>query len=86
MISDARTAVRPLLLAALLSTAALSLSACAPDRRRRRRHHGGGRDRPPHVGTQLEDQNMAFKAQHQISRSWARPRGSMPWPMAASCC
>ena len=30
MISDARTAVRPLLLAALLSTAALSLSACAP--------------------------------------------------------
>lgn len=30
MISDARTAARPLLLAAALSGAALSLSACAP--------------------------------------------------------
>ena len=69
MISDARTAARPLLLAALLSTAALSLSACAP------LIVGGAAATTAVVatdrrtsGTQLEDQNMAFKAQHQISQ------------------
>lgn len=69
MISDVRTAVRPLMLAAALSTAALSLSACAP------LIVGGAAATTAVVvtdrrtsGTQLEDQNMAFKAQSQISQ------------------
>lgn len=69
MISDVRTAVRPLMLAAALSTAVLSLSACAP------LIVGGAAATTAVVvtdrrtsGTQLEDQNMAFKAQSQISQ------------------
>ena len=69
MISDVRTAVRPLMLAAALSTAALSLSACAP------LIVGGAAATTAVVvtdrrtsGIQLEDQNMAFKAQSQISQ------------------
>ena len=69
MISDVRTAVRPLMLAAALSTAALSLSACAP------LIVGGAAATTAVVvtdrrtsGVQLEDQNMAFKAQSQISQ------------------
>lgn len=69
MISDVRTAVRPLMLAAALSTAALSLTACAP------LIVGGAAATTAVVvtdrrtsGTQLEDQNMAFKAQSQISQ------------------
>lgn len=69
MISDVRTAVRPLMLAAALSTAALSLSACAP------LIVGGAAATTAVVvtdrrtsGIQLEDQNMAFKAQNQISQ------------------
>jgi osmotically-inducible protein OsmY len=69
MILDARPAVRPLLLAAALSTAALSLSACAP------LIVGGAAATTAVVvtdrrtsGVQLEDQNMAFKAQSQISQ------------------
>ena len=68
MISDVRTAARPLLLAAALSGAALSLSACAP------LIVGGAAATTALVvtdrrtsGIQLEDQNMAFKAQKQIS-------------------
>ena len=69
MISDVRTAARPLMLAAALSTAALSLTACAP-------LIVGGADATTAVvvtdrrtsGIQLEDQNMAFKAQSQISQ------------------
>jgi osmotically-inducible protein OsmY len=69
MISDARTAVRPLMLAAALSAATLSLSACAP------LIVGGAAATTAVVvtdrrtsGVQLEDQNMAFKAQSQISQ------------------
>lgn len=69
MISDARTAVRPLMLAAALSAATLSLSACAP------LIVGGAAATTAVVvtdrrtsGIQLEDQNMAFKAQSQISQ------------------
>ncbi len=69
MILDARPAVRPLMLAAALSTAALSLSACAP------LIVGGAAATTAVVvtdrrtsGVQLEDQNMAFKAQSQISQ------------------
>lgn len=69
MISDVRTAARPLLLAAALSGAALSLSACAP------LIVGGAAATTALVvtdrrtsGIQLEDQNMAFKAQSQISQ------------------
>lgn len=69
MISDVRTAARPLMLAAALSTAALSLSACAP------LIVGGAAATTAVVvtdrrtsGIQLEDQNMAFKAQSQISQ------------------
>ncbi|KAG0921937.1 hypothetical protein G6F32_014882 [Rhizopus arrhizus] len=69
MISDVRTAVRPLMLAAALSTAALSLTACAP------LIVGGAAATTAVVvtdrrtsGIQLEDQNMAFKAQSQISQ------------------
>ncbi len=69
MILDARPAVRPLLLAAALSTAALSLSACAP------LIVGGAAATTAVVvtdrrtsGVQLEDQNMAFKAQSQIAQ------------------
>lgn len=69
MISDVRTATRPLMLAAALSTAALSLSACAP------LIVGGAAATTAVVvtdrrtsGIQLEDQNMAFKAQSQISQ------------------
>ncbi|SIT21789.1 BON domain-containing protein [Achromobacter sp. MFA1 R4] len=69
MILDARPAVRPLMLAAALSTAALSLSACAP------LIVGGAAATTAVVvtdrrtsGVQLEDQNMAFKAQNQISQ------------------
>ncbi|MEN5167665.1 MULTISPECIES: BON domain-containing protein [Achromobacter] len=69
MMSDVRTAVRPLMLAAALSTAALSLSACAP------LIVGGAAATTAVVvtdrrtsGIQLEDQNMAFKAQSQISQ------------------
>lgn len=69
MISDVRTAVRPLMLAAALSTAALSLSACAP------LIVGGAAATTAVVitdrrtsGIQLEDQNIAFKAQSQISQ------------------
>lgn len=69
MISDVRTAVRPLMLAAALSTAALSLSACAP------LIVGGAAATTAVVvtdrrtsGVQLEDQNIAFKAQSQISQ------------------
>lgn len=69
MISDVRTAVRPLMLAAALSTAVLSLAACAP------LIVGGAAATTAVVvtdrrtsGTQLEDQNMAFKAQSQISQ------------------
>ncbi|MCW0208441.1 BON domain-containing protein [Achromobacter veterisilvae] len=69
MISDVRTAARPLMLAAALSTAALSLSACAP------LIMGGAAATTAVVvtdrrtsGIQLEDQNMAFKAQSQISQ------------------
>ena len=64
MIPDVRTAARPLLLAAALSGAALSLSACAP------LIVGGAAATTAVVvtdrrtsGIQLEDQNMAFKAQ-----------------------
>ena len=69
MISDVRTAARPLLLAAALSGAALSLSAGAP------LIVGGAAATTALVvtdrrtsGIQLEDQNMAFKAQSQISQ------------------
>ena len=69
MISDARTAVRPLMLAAALSATTLSLSACAP------LIVGGAAATTAVVvtdrrtsGVQLEDQNMAFKAQSQISQ------------------
>nr|WP_315847295.1 BON domain-containing protein [uncultured Achromobacter sp.] len=69
MISDVRTAVRPLMLAAALSTAVLSLAACAP------LIVGGAAATTAVVvtdrrtsGIQLEDQNMAFKAQSQISQ------------------
>lgn len=69
MISDVRTAARPLMLAAALSTAALSLSACVP------LIVGGAAATTAVVvtdrrtsGIQLEDQNMAFKAQSQISQ------------------
>lgn len=69
MILDARPAVRPLMLAAALSTAALSLSACAP------LIVGGAAATTAVVvtdrrtsGVQLEDQNMAFKAQSQIAQ------------------
>lgn len=69
MILDVRPAVRPLMLAAALSTAALSLSACAP------LIVGGAAATTAVVvtdrrtsGVQLEDQNMAFKAQSQISQ------------------
>lgn len=69
MISDVRTAARPLLLAAALSGATLSLSACAP------LIVGGAAATTAVVvtdrrtsGIQLEDQNMAFKAQSQISQ------------------
>ena len=68
MISDVRHATRPLLLAAALSGAVLSLSACAP------LIVGGAAATTAVVvtdrrtsGIQLEDQNMAFKAQKQIS-------------------
>src|SRR5690606_10575052 len=66
---DAKTVARPLLLAAMLGTAALSLSSCAP-------LVGGGAaattarvitDRRT-SGAQLEDQNIAFKAEYQISQ------------------
>ena len=69
MILDVRPAVRPLMLAAALSTAALSLTACAP------LIVGGAAATTAMVvtdrrtsGVQLEDQNMAFKAQSQISQ------------------
>ena len=69
MISDVRTAARPLMLAAALSTAALSLTACAP------LIVGGATATTAVVvtdrrtsGVQLEDQNIAFKAQSQISQ------------------
>ncbi len=69
MISDVRTAARPLMLAAALSTAALSLTACAP------LIVGGAAATTAVVvtdrrtsGVQLEDQNIAFKAQSQISQ------------------
>ncbi|CAB3875267.1 BON domain-containing protein [Achromobacter deleyi] len=69
MIPDVRTAARPLLLAAALSGAVLSLSACAP------LIVGGAAATTAVVvtdrrtsGIQLEDQNMAFKAQSQISQ------------------
>lgn len=69
MISDVKTATRPLLLAAALSGAALSLSACAP------LIVGGAAAATAVVatdrrtsGTQLDDQNAAFKAQNQISQ------------------
>ncbi|KOF53782.1 MULTISPECIES: BON domain-containing protein [unclassified Achromobacter] len=69
MIPDARTAVRPLLMAALLASAGLSLSACAP------LVVGGAAATTAVVvtdrrtsGVQLEDQNIAFKAESQISQ------------------
>lgn len=69
MMSDVRTAVRPLLLAAALSTAVLSLSACAP------LIIGGAAATTAVVatdrrtsGVQLDDQNMAFKAQSLIGQ------------------
>ena len=65
---DAKTVARPLLLAALLGTAALSLSACAP------LVVGGAAATTAVVitdrrssGAQLDDQNIAFKAERQIS-------------------
>src|SRR5690606_13652878 len=68
MMPDAKTVARPLLLAALLGTAALSLSACAP------LVVGGAAATTAVVitdrrtsGAQLEDQNIAFKAERQIS-------------------
>lgn len=64
---DAKTAARPLLLAALIGTAALTLSACAP------LVVGGAAATTAVVitdrrtsGAQLEDQNIAFKAERQI--------------------
>jgi len=67
MMPDAKTAARPLLLAALLGAAALSLSACAP------LVVGGAAATTAVVitdrrtsGAQLEDQNIAFKAERQI--------------------
>lgn len=66
---DAKTVARPLLLAAMLGTAALSLSACAP------LVVGGAAATTAVVitdrrtsGAQLEDQNIAFKAEYQISQ------------------
>lgn len=68
MMPDAKTAARPLLLAALLGAAALSLSACAP------LVVGGAAATTAVVitdrrtsGAQLEDQNISFKAERQIS-------------------
>lgn len=66
---DAKTAARPLLLAAALSAAALTLSACAP------LVIGGAAATTAVVvtdrrtsGVQLEDQNIAFKAESQIAQ------------------
>ncbi|HYG43786.1 MAG TPA: BON domain-containing protein [Bordetella sp.] len=68
MMPDAKTVARPLLLAALIGTAALSLSACAP------LVVGGAAATTAVVitdrrtsGAQLEDQNISFKAERQIS-------------------
>ncbi|MCD0502498.1 BON domain-containing protein [Bordetella petrii] len=68
MMLAAKMAARPLLLAAVLSTAALSLSACAP------LVVGGAAATTAVVitdrrtsGAQVEDQNIAFKAERQIS-------------------
>ena len=67
MMPDAKTVARPLLLAALLGTAALTLSACAP------LVVGGAAATTAVVitdrrtsGAQLEDQNIAFKAERDI--------------------
>ncbi|AOB40942.1 BON domain-containing protein [Bordetella parapertussis] len=69
MMPDAKTAARPLLLAAALSAAALTLSACAP------LVIGGAAATTAVVvtdrrtsGVQLEDQNIAFKAESQIAQ------------------
>lgn len=69
MMPDAKTVARPLLLAALIGTAAATLSACAP------LVVGGAAATTAVVvtdrrtsGTQLEDQNIAFKTEFQINQ------------------